>query len=193
MRWWITARQAHSLLPAALATYTLLLLLFQGHTVVLPSPVTSSGSPVLLLLTAPIPVCAAVLACLESRLPSAEATGVRPVRFLDTSLVLTTTLAALALAAAAHTLLGIASALSAGRNTAFLLGLMLCALPLIGRRAALLPPVWVITVAMAGFEQGRAQAWTVIARETDDPWAASASALSLAIGLILYFFAPRTR
>ncbi|MGH3312128.1 MAG: hypothetical protein ACRDP3_16330 [Streptomyces sp.] len=193
MWWWITARRAHIVISAALAAYVLLLVVLQDTTTELPSPLTSSGAPVLLVLMAPVPLCAGMMSSLQSRLLAAEETGVRPLKAMDTALVLAVITAALAVGAAVDELLDTTGALAAGRNTAFLIGLMLCIAPLAGARAVLLPAAWVITVALAGFTPtGHAYPWTVVGRDLADPYAAVAAPLVLAAGLAVQLRARPT-
>jgi hypothetical protein len=191
MRWWFAARRAGTVLPAGLAAYVLLLVLLRENTAALPS-LFSSGAPVVLVLAAPVPLCAAVLLCLESRSYAAEVSGVRPVRLLDALLVLAVLACAVLAGALAGAVLDSPSVTAAGRNTVFLAGLMLCLRPLAGHRAALVPACWVLLVVFAGFDRyGHPHVWTVVPRPPSDPYAAVAGALAAVAALTLLLRSPQ--
>ncbi|MBU7596401.1 hypothetical protein JGS22_001780 [Streptomyces sp. P38-E01] len=191
MLWWSTARQLHTVLAGGVAAFLLLLLLFQESTAQLPSFFASSAS-VVLILAAPVPLCAALMLCLESRLPSAEDTGVRPIRLLDTGVVLAALASALFLSLTVGMLLDSSPVLEAGRNSVFLVGLMLCVRPLAGSRAVMVPVCWIVVVALMGYDRfGHAHPWTVLPRPLTDVYALAITTFTLVAGLALQTYAAR--
>lgn len=184
MRWWLKARRIHTTLLTSYAVFVALVLLLQDVVADLPSFLTGGDNPVVAILMAPVPLYAALMVSLESRLPAAEDTGTRPVRLMDAGLVLTV----IAAAALAGTVIGLSfassSALAVGRNTAFLVGLTLCTRPLIGSPAVMTPVAWLLAVMLFGFDHGHPYFWSVLPRANDDPIALTAAAVSLALGLV---------
>lgn len=183
MIWWLKARRAPTLLLASYAAFAVLVLLLQGVVADLPSFLTGGDNPVVATLMAPVPLYAALLVSLESRLHAAEDTSVRAVKVMDVGLVLTVVAAAALAGFVIGSLLDSSSALAVGRNTAFLVGLMLCVRPLIGAPAVMPPVVWLLAVMLFGFDHGHPHFWSVLPRANDDPIALTASAMALAGGL----------
>ncbi|MGW3626436.1 hypothetical protein [Streptomyces sp. NPDC000880] len=181
MTWWFKARRGHTLLPLALLVFVAGLYAVQGTTVLLPS---LTGSPrVALSLFVPVPLLALLMAVLESRLPAAEASGVRSVTRLDNALV-TTVMAAAVLSSVLIALTqGTAAATTVGRNAVFLTGLMLLGRAWAGQAAVMIPVGWLVTVVVVGFRGNLPYSWTVIALPADSPFAAAASLVVFAIGL----------
>jgi hypothetical protein len=181
MRFWFKARRAHTVLPAALTLFTVLLAVLRDHAAQLPALIPSFSGTVVTALLVPIPVCAGLILCLDTRLDAAEDSGVRPVLLLDGALILATLLAAAVLATLVGSLADSRAAYEAGRNTAFLCGLALCLRPLLGVRAVFAPVVWIMAIAEAGYHYGHPLAWTVVARPLSDPYAATGTAV-IALG-----------
>jgi hypothetical protein len=181
--WWFKARRLNTVLPAVLAVFTLLLLLLRDSATALPSLVPAFSGSVPMALLLPVPVCAGVLVCLDSRLHEAEETSVRSPLPLDLALVTGTVAAVGLLAAVVESFAPSRAADEAARNTAFLLGLALVTRPWVGMRATLPPVAWVMAVAVAGYHLGHPLAWTVIARPPSDPPAALGAGVALLLGL----------
>lgn len=183
MLWWLKARRAHTLLPASYGVFVALVLLLQGVVADLPSFLAGGDNPVVATLMAPVPLYAALLVSLESRLHAAEDTGTRLVRGMDVGLVVAVVAAAALAGFIIGSLLESAGALAVGRNTAFLVGLMLSTRPLIGARAVMIPVVWLLAVMLFGFDHGHPYFWSVLPRANSDPIALAAAAVALAAGL----------
>ncbi|HTF07537.1 MAG TPA: hypothetical protein VK659_05115 [Asanoa sp.] len=193
MRWWVRARRAHAVLPAALLLFTVLLVVVQNGTAALPSAFTGTQQ-VALLMFVPVPVLSALMLCLESRLAAQEATGIRPVRSLDAALAVATVAACAALALAVGALIGSIGLTGAGavaRNTAFLTGLMLAVRAVAGQTAIMAPVGWLLAVMFVGFRAGNdPYPWTVLPEPTSAPHAALGAALMLAAGLAALLLTP---
>lgn len=185
MMWWVKARRAHTVLPAALVLYVLLLVLFQGDSVALPS-LTGGSAQVVLALFIPVPLVSGLAMCLDTCLSAAESTAVRPVRYLDGGLVAAVAVTAVVTSALAAVALGDAVIGTVGRNTLFLTGLMLIARALFGRPGALLPTAWILTVCLCGFRPGNdAYPWTVLPEPLGAPHAAAGALLMFGAGLVV--------
>nr|WTB34532.1 hypothetical protein OG781_38045 [Streptomyces sp. NBC_00830] len=167
MTWWLKTRLAHTVLTSGLAAFVLLTFLFQDGTVVLPAISVTAGNTVLLAGFTPLLVVGALVQCLDSRLAAAEATGTRPVAWLDTGFVAATIAAVVALTAAGGLLLDSPAIVTAGRNSLFLTGLALCGRGWMGRSSIVLPTAWIFLVVLVGH------------RTADDffPWAVTGLAL----------------
>ncbi|MFJ9700764.1 hypothetical protein [Streptomyces fradiae] len=185
MTWWLRSRRVTSLLPTAFAFFLLLVLTLQDRWVVMPSFLAGS-MPVPLMLSLPVPLSAAVGMCLDSGLADAEAQGTRRVRALDAALVLAVVGAAAGTGLFAWTTLGASDdALAVGRNTAFLMGVMLLLRAVAGPRGVMAPIVWIFLVLFLGRgSAGQPFFWTVLPRGSGDPVAAVAAGVSLAAGLL---------
>lgn len=181
MTWWFKARRGHTLLPLALIIFAAALYAVQDTTVLLPA---ITGSPrVALSLFIPVPLFAILMAMLESRLPAAEASGVRSMAGFDNVLVTSAMAAAVACSVIIATLQGTAAATTGGRNSLFLTGLMLLGRVWAGQGAVMFPVGWLVTVAVIGFRGNVPRPWTVIALPADDLFAAAASLVVFALGL----------
>ncbi|RZU28362.1 hypothetical protein EV284_6232 [Streptomyces sp. BK022] len=193
MRIWLRTRWI-TVLAAALAAYTALTAAAGDTLVDLPSLGGDAARP--LVLFAPLLICMGLAVCLGSRLPAAEASGSRPVARFDQALILATVLATVVVAYAVAVLLDAPTANTAGRNTAFLAGLMLCARRTAGLQVAALTPVaWVITMMLIGNTggTGRPHPWTVVLLPPDHLPAAFAATAVLALGVVTAPHAPMLR
>lgn len=180
--WWLKARRAHTVLPIALGTYVVLLAAVRDTSVALPS--LTGGGQVVLALFVPVPLVAALMLCLDSRLTAPEATGIRPLPAMDTLLIVATVCCAVLLSAAVAVVFSDWQAVTAGRNTLFLTGLLLCARPVLGQPAALAPVGWLMIVALIGFRPGNDPApWTVVPEPLGAPHAALGALLLFVAGL----------
>ncbi|WP_409471194.1 hypothetical protein [Streptomyces sp. HC307] len=193
MHLWLRTRQI-PVLAAALVAYAALTAAAGDTMVDLPSLGSDAARP--LVLFAPLLACMGLAFCLSSRLPAAEASGSRPVPRFDQALVLITALATVAVAYTVTVLLDASTANTAGRNTAFLVGLMLCARRVAGHQAAAITPVaWVITMMLIGNSggNGQAQPWSVILMPPDHIPAALTATAMLALGTASAPAAPMLR
>ncbi|MFE3516084.1 hypothetical protein [Streptomyces sp. NPDC059166] len=182
MRMWLKTRRV-PVLAATLVAYAALTAAAGDSLVDLPSLGSETARP--LVLFAPLLACMGLTLSLSSRLPSAEASGSRPVARYDQALVLATVLAAIAVAYAVTVLADAPLANTAGRNTAFLVGLMLCVRRVAGHEVAALAPVaWVITMMLVGDAGGggRPHPWSVVLLSPDHLPAALTAAVALALG-----------
>ncbi|MGZ2359162.1 hypothetical protein LRE75_21045 [Streptomyces sp. 372A] len=182
------------LLALALLAYAVVTAAAGDTVVSLPSLGSEAARP--LVLFAPLVVCIGLAHALGSRLPSAEASGRRPVARFDQALVLATVLTAIAVAQAVATLLDASTASTAGRNTAFLVGLMLLARRVAGYQVAVIIPVaWVITMMLIGNTggSGATQPWTIILMPPDHLPAVVAATVTLALGVVSVPGAPLVR
>ncbi|MDT0308607.1 hypothetical protein RM780_16810 [Streptomyces sp. DSM 44917] len=187
MIWWLKARRVRSVVLGGLGLFLVALAVLQDAVVDLPSFVTSSANPVLFVLMAPVPVCAALMTALESRLAEAEETGTRNVPLLDAALILATVASAVAVGGVLGLAVDSGAAQAAGRNVAFLTGLMLCVRTVAGSTAVMAPVGWIFAVIFLALPgQGRADLWAVLPEPAGHAPAAVASATALAAGLALH-------
>lgn len=192
MIWWLKARLAHTVLVAGIASFTVLTLAVQDRSTILPSFTISGGNNVLLAFFTPLLVVGTLAHCLDSRLPSAELTGVRPVPWMDTALIAAAMTAVLALSATGGALLDSGAVHQAGRSTLFLTGLMLIARVFVGRAGIMLPLAWLLAVVFFGRVTGRQyHSWAVTAQSAHSVPAAVAAVLALAVGTGLTQIVPR--
>ncbi|MFW6718748.1 hypothetical protein ACHZ98_00930 [Streptomyces sp. MAR4 CNY-716] len=183
MRMWMLARRAHIYMSGSLALFGLLVWALREEYADLPSFFMGGGGSVPLLFIAPIPVCVALAAALDSRMESAESSGVRPIVALDLGLITLTVALAASIGIFVHSLDHSATALAAGRNTAFLVGLMLIARVFTGEAAAMVPAAWVLLAAVIGYGDGhRPRVWAVIARDGQDLPAFAISVITFCVG-----------
>lgn len=188
--WWFKARRAATVLACALLAFFVLLCVVQNALVPLPS--ISGNSQVALSLFVPIPVVAALMLCLESRLTAAEISGVRAVSVLDAALVLATMTAAVSIGLAVDAVLDANPAAAAGRNTIFLTGLMLCGRAVAGERAVMFPVVWLLLVVLVGFRStGDPRPWTVVPEPVGAVHAVIGSALVFCAGMLAHLYTSR--
>ncbi|TJZ49472.1 hypothetical protein FCH28_24500 [Streptomyces piniterrae] len=183
MIWWIKTRRAHSVLPAALAGYLLYVLVSRNTFVPLPSIVGASN--VVLSSFAPIPVVVGLAMSLSSRLPAAEASGTRQIPRMDAVLATTVVAAAVAIGLLLMNVTDATQAAAAGRNTAFLVGLFLCAKAVVGQRAVLIPVAWLMAVVLLGFRaSGDPYPWTIVPEPAGAPHAAIGAAVLFLAGIM---------
>ncbi|AWK09024.1 hypothetical protein SSP531S_51140 [Streptomyces spongiicola] len=183
---WLRARSVRTTLLAGWGVFVILLALLHDTRAILPS--LTGTAQVALSLFAPVVLIAALMQCLESRLTAAELSAVRRVRVLDTVLVLTTMVAALLGSAAVSVLTGEPQAATAGRNTFFLTGLMLCGKAVMGRPGVMVPVAWLLAVVGGGFRSsGDAYPWTIVPEPLGAWHAAAGAGLVFALGVAVEF------
>ncbi|MEU4151632.1 hypothetical protein [Streptomyces sp. NPDC026659] len=190
---WLRTRRI-PVLAAALAACAALTAAAGDTLVDLPSLGSDAARP--LVLFAPLLVCMGLAFSLSSRLPAAEASGSRPVTRFDQALVLAAVLLSVVVAYAVAVLLDAPTANTVGRNTAFLVGLMLCTRRAAGHQVAAIAPIaWVITMMLIGNTGGNGQPhpWTVILMPPDHVPAALAATAMLALGTVAAPAAPLLR
>ncbi|WP_230396358.1 hypothetical protein [Streptomyces blattellae] len=193
MIWWLKVRRVHPVLTAAVGTFTLLTFAFRDNAVVLPSFSVNAGNSVVLSFFTPLIVVGAIGQCLDSRLPSAERTGLRPVGWMDTGLVLAAVGVVLAGSGAAGWALDSGAAVQAGRNTVLLTGMILLGRGFFGRASVVLPLAWVFAVVFFGRSSGTAyHSWALTGQEASDPYAAALAAATFVIGLSVNQYTSRT-
>ncbi|MGY3204956.1 hypothetical protein [Streptomyces sp. TE5632] len=192
MSWWFKARQAHTCLPVAVFALLVLVTVVQDLHVVLPSFSLTGENKLPLMLFVPIPLLAGLMVCLESRLMEAELTGTRRIAVLDLALSVGTVAVAQAVGSSVGHWYGTVHPEQLGRNTAFLVGLMLCGRALWGQPAAMLPVLWAAAVTMVGFRSPRdPYPWTVIPEASGTWYATTGAALLFLVGLAAQFFTAR--
>ncbi|MFE7243529.1 hypothetical protein [Streptomyces sp. NBC_01591] len=191
--WWLRARRAHLFLTLGMAAFLGLVLLIQDKASALPTFGSSGSVTVRLVVFVPIPLVAALMMSLESRLKAPEISGIRRIALRDTALVVAVVTVAVAASFALGTLIGSQVAQSAGRNVAFLTGLMLLGRALFGQSGALLPTAWLMTVVMVGYRSSNdPYPWTVVPEPVGAPHAAAGAALMLAVGILAQIRTSRT-
>ncbi|MFE9457123.1 hypothetical protein [Streptomyces californicus] len=155
---WIRARRAFPVLVPGLLVFLAVITVGRQENVLLPGLINSGRNHVQLVHFAPLIVTSTLAHCLAQRLAEAELTTVRRIRLLDVGLVTVTTALAVSasclVAGITHTDL----VYEAGRNTLFLVGLMLIAGGLHPQAATLSPVAWVFAAMFAGY------------RDYDRPW-----------------------
>ncbi|MFG1811198.1 hypothetical protein [Streptomyces sp. NPDC049040] len=188
--WWLKARRAPTVLTSALVAFLLLACVVQNTLVPLPS--LTGSTQVALSLFVPIPLVAALMLCLESRLTAAEISGVRAVAVLDAALVVVTVAAAVAVGMAVDAAFDAGPAGAAGRNTAFLTGLMLCGRAFVGERAVMIPVAWLLLVVLVGFRStGDPRPWTVVPEPLGAVHATIGTLLVFCVGMLAHLYTSR--
>ncbi|MFG2479124.1 hypothetical protein [Streptomyces fagopyri] len=88
--------------------------------------------------------------------------------------------------------LGDGVVITVGRNTLFLIGLMLCSRALFGQPGSLLPVAWILAVCLCGFRPGNdPYPWTILPEPVSAPHAAVGALLMFTAGLITQIRYPR--
>ncbi|MEU9618383.1 hypothetical protein [Streptomyces sp. NPDC048155] len=163
----------------------------QGKTLSLPSILSGTSNQFLFTLIAPVPLCAALAASLESRIFSPEETGLRNIPLLDAGLTLLSTAVAAASALGVSAALNSPGASAAGRNAAFLVGLTLFSRSIIGRPAVMVPVAWIFCVVFFGYQNSQQPYfWTILPESSSNPYAAAVAVVALSAGLAAQIFWP---
>jgi len=187
-RWWLSAVGLLVFLFAAIGA--------GEHQADLPSFTPIGSVTVKLMLFSPIPVCLAILYCLDRRLPTAELTGIRRTGLADQAVVMTVGGLALCIAVLVSSSGHAASAQAAGRNALFLMGLGMTVRAMLGSTAAGAASVgWLALVTLVGYGGNlRPYAWTVVLRGANDVVSGALACSMFAVGLALTGLrAPKTR
>ncbi|GGT27433.1 hypothetical protein [Streptomyces chromofuscus] len=192
MIWWLKVRLTPTVLAAALAGYTLLLLTVRDGEVILPAISVNAGNTVPLAFFLPLIVAGPLAHCLDSRQPYAELTGIRRTAWLDTLLAAASMAAVLAATGLVGLVTEAEATLQAGRNTLFLTGLMLIARAVLGRAGIVVPLGWVFAVILLGRRTSSSfYSWAVTALPPGTGHATATAALSIAAGLAATYITAR--
>jgi hypothetical protein len=191
MRWWLKVRRAHWVPAASLALYLLLMLAAHDTVISLPSLATGTVQARLGLF-APLTVVLGLALCLDSRLEAPEASGVRATTRLDMGLSLLLACSAMGLSLLAWSFVGSAELVSYGRNSLFLIGLLLIVLPLMREAAALIPAAWLLLVMLVGFRSPLdPYPWTVVPEPVGAYHAWAGSVLVFSAGIVCQLLIKR--
>lgn len=186
MIWWLKVRRVHPLLTLGMVAFAVATFAVQDTAIVLPALSLSIGNVTQLAFFTPVIVVAVLAQVLDNRLLSAEASGIRKVRWLDASLIAVTVCFSLALAAVGGWVTGSEAVVSSGRNVCVLTGLMLCARAFVRRSGIVIPLAWIFVVIFFGRKTGTSYyEWAVTAQPADDLLSAACAAAAIAIGLVL--------
>ncbi|MFD8259998.1 hypothetical protein ACFV19_13880 [Streptomyces griseoluteus] len=190
MTLWVRCRRATTALPAGCAAAFVLAVLLGGAAVPLPALTLGGSASVQLSQFVPVFLTGVLALCLDTRVPAAEASGIRKVRRLDAALVL-----------GVIALLGMAGALAAlvfdepfthplwtlGRNTACAAGLLLLTRPRLGRVAVMVPVAMVFGVVLFGYRRpSDPYPWGFVLEPATSPLAAVACAVIAVAGVITH-------
>ncbi|UFQ15421.1 MULTISPECIES: hypothetical protein [Streptomyces] len=151
MNWWVKARRLLPVLLPGMAAFTLIVAVAHDRAIELPGMLSGGGNRVFLMQMIPLVITSTLGHCLEQRLVEAEVVGARNLRRLDTLLVTACVLAAVAVSLVIGALSGSDEATMAGRNTAFLTGLMLLAGAVHPKASAVAPVGWVFAIIFLGY------------------------------------------
>ncbi|MEU8880968.1 hypothetical protein [Streptomyces hydrogenans] len=191
--WWLLTRRVHVFLAIGMASFLALVLMFQDKSSALPSFGSTGSVTVRLTVFVPIPLVAALMMSLDSRLRAPEISGIRRIDLRDVAITLGTVAVAVVASYAAGAVVGSQVAQAAGRNVAFLTGLMLLGRALFGQGGALFPTAWVMAVVLVGFRTTNdPYPWTILPEPLGAPHAAAGAALMLAVGVFAQIRTSRT-
>lgn len=195
MMLWARCRRATTTLPAVCAAAFAMVLLLGGTAVPLPALTLSGSADVQLNQFVPVIVAAVLGLCLDTRVPAAEASGIRKIRRLDA--VLAGGVIALL------TLVGAVAALvldevlthplwTLGRNAGCAVGLLLLSRPRLGRAAVMVPVAMVFGVVLFGYRMPTdPYPWGFILEPATSPLAAVACAVIAAAGITTHVLAAQ--
>ncbi len=184
MMWWFKSRRGHTVVPVAIMAFTMMVMTFLDKVAFLPTLVGSSQ--VLLMLFAPLPLCAAVVTVMSSGTADVDLAAHRRMEALDSALIVGITVIGIVIGYVIHAVLGSAAAASAGRNAALLVGVMLLAWPVLSQRSAALPAAWVMAVVVFGRTPAGGYEWWTVLPEPPQHALANLSAFVLFVtGLLM--------
>lgn len=185
MSLWLKARAVPTIGLTAVGSLVALLLPFSTLTAT-PSPGGATiGLAVLLALAMPV-VLGWGMARSDRDL---EVLSTRPVALLDFALVLAAGVGVAAIDVLLRATLATPTGLIAGRAAATYVGLLLCAVPVVGwRNASTLPLTYFVAVAIAGrgTDAAHPAMWAWIASPEEEPMAMTAALLALIAGAATY-------
>lgn len=191
MTWWVKARQIVLVLGTGIGVVAFAVCMFTGADASLMS--WTVGRQTLPVLTfAPLVLAATLAFCLDSRLPEAELTAIRPVPAMDTLLISSAVAATVIIAIAAFAVTHIDDALVLARNTLFLSGLMLIARSFIARGGVVVATGWVLVVILVGRRTPVEYfPWAVTGLPIATPHATIAAVFAITLGVLLTFLSAR--
>ncbi|MEU6815798.1 hypothetical protein [Streptomyces sp. NPDC046860] len=195
MTLWARCRRATTTLPAGCAAAFVLVLLLGGTAVPLPALTLGGSATVQVGQFVPVVMAAVLALCLDTRVPAAEASGIRKIRRMDAALVVG--VIALLTLAGALTAFALDEAFThplwtLGRNTACAAGLLLLARPRLGRAAVMVPVALVFCVILFGYRLPTdPYPWGFILEPATSPLAASACVVTAAAGVVTHVLAVK--
>ncbi|MFH9073646.1 hypothetical protein [Streptomyces alboflavus] len=151
MIWWVKARRLGTVLLPGTVVFALILSVAHDRAIELPGMLSGGGNRVFLLQLVPLVITSTLAHSLAQRLVEAEEVAMRNVRRLDTLLVAACVLAAVLASLVVGGLSGSDEATVAGRNTAFLTGVMLLAGAAHPQAATVAPVGWVFAIVFLGY------------------------------------------
>lgn len=191
MTWWLKARQVVPVLGTGLAVIAFAVCLFTDADASLVSW-TVSHQTVPVLTFAPLVLAATLAFCLDSRLPEAELTAIRPVPAMDAALISSAVAVSVVIAGSAYAVTRIDDALVLGRNALFLTGLMLIARSFIARGGIVVATGWVLVVILVGRRTPVEYfPWAVTGLPIGTPHATVAAVSAITLGVLLTFLTAR--
>ncbi|MFJ6659827.1 hypothetical protein ACIQNG_26250 [Streptomyces sp. NPDC091377] len=192
MTLWLKVRRAQAVLVPALVTFIVIVAVAHDQYVQLPSLLSAGGNRIFLLQLVPLVVTSALAHSLAQAVTDVEATARRNIRALDTALVVAVITAAVLACLMVGALTGSQEATMAGRNAAFLTGLMLLGRTVREQAATALPVAWVFAVMFVGYRDfDRPWPWAVTLHPGDFLPTSGFCILILAAGLALHTRAHR--
>lgn len=192
MIWWLKARRVHTHLPVGFLLFVLLAAVVQDGPVHLPSFSLGSSEGVQAMAFVPLVLTAVLFNCLQSRVGSAEDSGIRFIRVYDALLALGVVALTAPLGSFVSAATGSQTALTLDRNTAFLAGLTLLCGALFGSSAVLMPALWPLLVVMFGLRRPNdPYPWTVLLDPPHTWYATTGAVLMLAAGVGAHLFFVR--
>ncbi|MEV0439963.1 hypothetical protein AB0I84_24295 [Streptomyces spectabilis] len=150
MIWWFKARLVLPVLLPGTAVFTLVVAVAHDRAIELPGMLSAGGNRVFLVQIVPLVITSVLAHSLAQRLVEAEVVATRDPRRLDAFLVVACVLTAAAASLAIGAVSASDEATMAGRNTAFLTGIMLLAQAAHPKAATVAPVGWVFVVMFLG-------------------------------------------
>ncbi|MFM9612634.1 hypothetical protein [Streptomyces niveiscabiei] len=187
MTFWCKARRVQAALVPALAAFVLLVTVAHDQYVRLPSLLTAQGNRVFLLQLVPLIVSSALAHSLAQAVTEVEATAQRRVRALDAAMITAVAATAVLASLLVRAVSGSGEASMAGRNTLFLVGLMLVARAVREQAATAVPVGWVLAVMFIGYRDfHRPWPWAVTLHPADFLPTSGFCLLVFAAGLVAH-------
>ncbi|MDX3386013.1 hypothetical protein PV682_31825 [Streptomyces niveiscabiei] len=187
MTFWCKARRVQAALVPALAAFALLVAVAHDQYVRLPSLLTAQGNRVFLLQLVPLVVSSALAHSLAQAVTDVEATAQRRVRALDAAMITAVAATAVLASLLVRAVSGSGEASMAGRNTLFLVGLMLVARAVREQAATAVPVGWVLAVMFVGYRDfHRPWPWAVTLHPADFLPTSGFCLLVFAAGLVAH-------